>query len=77
MIRIDLVDNTNKLKHIDFHVVPVTQEKDFICTPDDVLPLGTVVRLSQKLKAGRVDGRIGKYDWYRLIGTPGTHISSP
>ena len=42
MIRIDLVDNTAKLKHVDFRVVPVTTEKDFACIPDGILPLGRV-----------------------------------
>ncbi len=70
MIRIDLVDKTNKLKHVEFHVVPVTKAKDFTCIPDGILPLGSIVRLSLKLQAGRVFGHIGKYVWYRLIGTP-------
>ena len=70
MIRIDLVDNTNKLKHVDFRVVPAATEKDFICIPDGILPLGNVVRLSHKLKAGRVCGEMGKYIWYRVIGAP-------
>ena len=29
MIRIDLVDNTASVKHIDFCVLPVTQQRDF------------------------------------------------
>lgn len=70
MIRIDLVDQTNKLKHIDFKVVPVVDEKDFICTPDDILSLRKVVRLSGQLKAGRVSGQLGEYVWYRQIETP-------
>jgi hypothetical protein len=70
MIRIDLVDNTDKLKHVDFRVVPVTTEEDFACIPDGILPLGSVVRLSRKLKAGRVFGQMDKYLWYRLIEAP-------
>ncbi|MCC6126004.1 MAG: hypothetical protein IT426_13645 [Pirellulales bacterium] len=70
MIRIDLVDKTSKLKHIDFQVVPVTNEKDFICTPDGILPLRSVVRLSRQLEAGRVSGQFGEFVWYRLLGTP-------
>ncbi|HEY4759838.1 MAG TPA: hypothetical protein VIH42_04590 [Thermoguttaceae bacterium] len=70
MIRIDLVDKTNILKHVDFHVVPVTKEKDFTCIPDDILPLRSIVRLSRELKAGRVFGHIGEYVWYRLTGAP-------
>jgi hypothetical protein len=77
MIRIDLVDNTDKLKHVDFHVVPVTTEKDFTCIPDGVLPLRSVVWLSRRLKAGRVFGQMGKYLWYRLIETPGSRHRSP
>ena len=38
MIRIDLVDKTNNIKHIDFNVVPVAEEKDFTCLPEDILP---------------------------------------
>jgi hypothetical protein len=68
MIRIDLVDKTNKLKHIEFNVVPVTEKKDFTCIPEDLLSLDSVVRLSRKIKAGSVSGRLGKYIWYRLIG---------
>jgi hypothetical protein len=76
MIRIDLLDNTASVKHIDFFVVPVAQQKDFTCIPDGILPLRSVVRLSRKLRAGRVFGRMGKYVWYRLLGTPaGTHKS--
>ena len=70
MIRIDLVDKTSKLKHVEFHVLPVTQKKDFTCIPDDILPLRSVMRLSQQLKAGRVAGDIGDFVWYRLIGAP-------
>lgn len=76
MIRIDLVDDTAKLKHVNFLVVPVTTEKDFTCIPDGILPLRSAVQLSRELKAGRVDGRHGKYIWYRLIEAPhGTHKS--
>jgi len=77
MIRIDLVDNTAKLKHIDFRVVPVTTEKDFTCIPEGLLPLRSAVRLSRRLKAGRVFGRMGKYLWYRLIEAPGSGHKSP
>ncbi len=77
MIRIDLVDNTDKLKHVDFRVVPATTEQDFTCIPDGILPLGSVVRLSQKLKAGRVFGQMGKYLWYRLIGAPAGKHKNP
>jgi hypothetical protein len=76
MIRIDLVDNTNNVKHVDFHVVPVTAKKDFTCIPAGIMPLRIVVRLSQKVEAGRVFGRMGKYLWYRLKQTaPGRHKS--
>ena len=71
-----MVDKTDKVKHVDFRVVPVTTEKDFACIPDGILPLGCVVRLSRKLKSGRVSGQLGKYIWYRLIVAPaGTHKS--
>jgi hypothetical protein len=70
MIRIDLVDKTSKLKHVEFHVIPVTEKKDFTCIPDDILPLRSVVRLSRQLKAGRVAGDIGEFVWYRLMGAP-------
>ena len=65
-----MVDKTNKLKHVDFRVVPATTEKDFTCIPDGILALGSVVRLSHRLKAGCVCGRMGKYLWYRLIVAP-------
>ena len=77
MIRIDLVDNTASVKHIDFCVVPVTQQKDFTCIPDGLLPLGSVMRLSRKLKDGRVFGRTGKYVWYRLLAAPADWHKSP
>jgi len=77
MIRIDLVDNTDKLKHVDFRVVPVTKEKDFTCIPNGVLPLRGVVRLSRELTAGRVFGRMGKYLWYRVVGAPAGRHKSP
>jgi hypothetical protein len=69
MIRIDLVDKTNSIKHVEFRVVPVVEEKDYTCIPNDILPLRSVVRLSRQLKAGRVAGDIGKFVWYRLIET--------
>jgi hypothetical protein len=78
MIRIDLVDNTAKLKHVVLRVVPVATVNDFTCIPDGILPLGSVVRLSRRLKAGRVSGQMGKYFWYRLLETPpGRHKSLP
>ena len=77
MIRIDLVDNTAKLKHVDFHLVPVTTEEDFTCIPDSILPLRSVVRLSRELKAGRVFGQMGKYLWYRLVEAPAGRHKSP
>ena len=70
MIRIDLVDNTASVKHVEFRVVPVTDDKDFTCIPDGSLPLRIAVRLSQALMAGRVCGEMGKYSWYRLKETP-------
>ena len=70
MIRINLVDNTASVKHVDFLVVPVTVAKDFTCIPDGILPLRSVVRLSRELKARRVFGHMGKYLWYRLKETP-------
>ena len=77
MIRIDLVDNTNAVKHVDFLVVPVTNDKDFTCIPDGILPLRVVMRLSQKVKAGRIFGSMGKYLWYRLKETPAGKHKSP
>jgi hypothetical protein len=78
MIRIDLVDDTTSVKHVDFRVVPVTDDKDFTCIPDGILPLRAVVRLSHKVKAGRRFGEMGKYLWYRLKETPaGKHKTPP
>ncbi len=77
MIRIDLVDKTDKVKHVDFRVVPATTEEDFTCIPDGLLPLRSVVRLSHKLKAGRVFGHMGKYLWYRLIAAPADTHKNP
>jgi hypothetical protein len=71
MIRIDLVDNTASVKHVEFRVVPATTEKDFTCLPDGILPFASVVRISRKLRAGRVSGQMGKYLWYRLIEARG------
>jgi hypothetical protein len=55
MIRIDLVDNTSSVKHVDFHVVPVTNDKDsylvacvFYATLFDKNPVG----LPSELKKG-------------------------
>ena len=70
MIRIDLVDKTNSVKHIDFKKVPVTKESEFSCNPEGVLPLDSVVRLSHELKAGRTFGETGKFVWYLLAGKP-------
>ena len=70
MIRIDLVDDTTSVKHIDFKKLPVTKATEFRCSPEGVLPLRSIVRLSRELKAGRTSGQSGKFVWYRLIGTP-------
>ena len=70
MIRIDLVDDTTSVKHIDFKRIPVTKQTEFRCSPEGVLPLCNIVRLSRELKAGRTSGQSGKFVWYRLIGTP-------
>ena len=70
MIRIDLVDNSTSVKHIDFRKLPVTKESEFRCSPEGVLPLDTVVRLSRELKAGSTSGEAGKFVWYRLVGEP-------
>jgi len=77
LIRIDLVDHTDKLKHVDFHVIPVSTEKDFTCIPDGMLPLRMAVRLSRSLDAGRVFGQVGKYLWYRLVGVPAGRYKAP
>ena len=77
MIRIDLVDKTNSVKHVDFRVVPVTTKKDFTCIPAGIMPLRIVMRLSQKVDAGRVFGKMGKYLWYRLKETPVGRHKSP
>ena len=78
MIRIDLVDNTEKLKHVEFRVCPVATEEDFTCIPDGILPLRIAVRLSHELKAGRVFGQVGNYLWYRLVGlSAGRHKCPP
>ncbi len=70
MIRVDLVDNTARVKHVSFRVVPVTAENHFVCSSDGMLPLRSAVRISRKLKAGRTFGQIGKYVWYRVAGAP-------
>ena len=77
MIRIDLIDDTNSVKHVDFRVVPVTTKKDFTCIPDGILPRRIVMRLSQKVEAGRVFGKMGKYLWYRLKASPAGKHKSP
>jgi len=70
VIRIDLVDDTSSVKHIEFQVVPVTKETDYCCSPEGILPLSSIVRLSRELKAGRTFGQSGSFVWYRLIGAP-------
>ena len=77
MIRIDLVDNTSSVKHVDFLVVPVTNDKEFTCIPAGIVPLHVVMRLSQKLKDGRIFGEMGKYLWYRLKATPAGKHKKP
>jgi hypothetical protein len=72
VIRIDLVDNSTNVKHIDFRKLPVTKESEFRCSPEGVLPLDTVVRLSRELKAGCTSGEAGDFVWYRLVGKPAT-----
>jgi hypothetical protein len=71
MIRIDLVDDTTSVKHIDFKTVPITKGNEFRCSPEGILPLRSIVRLSRDLEAGRTSGQSGKFVWYRVIGTPG------
>ena len=69
-IRINLVDHTSSMKHVDFLAVPVTKDKDFACDPEGILPLRAVMRISLDLKNGRTFGQSGEYLWYRLIGAP-------
>lgn len=45
-IRINLVDYTNSLKHVDFLAIPVTNDKDFACVPDGLLSLRVVIGLT-------------------------------
>ena len=77
MIRIDLVDDTTSVKHIDFRKVPVTKEAEFSCNPEGVLPLRSIVLLSRELKAGRTFGQSGKFVWYRLVGKPAATYKGP
>jgi hypothetical protein len=70
MIRINLVDNTAGVKHIDFRVVPATNDKDFACVPAGILPLRSIMRLSRRVEAGCRFGELGEYLWYRLKETP-------
>jgi hypothetical protein len=70
MIRIDLVDNTASVKHVDLRVVPVATKKDFACIPPGILPLRVVMRLSLRVQDGCRFGELGKYLWYRLKETP-------
>jgi len=70
VIRINLVDDTTSVKHIDFKLVPVTKETEFCCSSEGILPLANVVRLSRELKAGHTSGETGKFFWYRLFGAP-------
>ena len=70
MIRIALVDDTSSVKHVEFRVVPVTNDKEFACFPDGLLSLRSVMRLSCKVKAGRRVGEMGKYLWYRVKDAP-------
>jgi hypothetical protein len=67
VVKIDLVDKTASLKHVSFRVLPVARPRDFTCNPAGVLPFDTVVRISRKLYAGKVFGRVGQFLWYRLI----------
>jgi hypothetical protein len=76
VIRIDLVDNSSSVKHIDFRKLPVTKESEFISNPEGILPLEAVVRLSRELKAGRTFGQAGKFVWYRLVGKPAATYKS-
>jgi hypothetical protein len=69
-IRINLVDYTTSEKHVDFLAFPVTNDKDFACVPDGILPLRAVMRLSLDLKDGSTFGRLGNFLWYRLIAAP-------
>ena len=77
MIRINLVDNTTSVKHVDFRLVPVTDDKDFACVPEGILPLRAIMRLSRKVKAGHAFGEMGKFLWYRLKETPAGKHKNP
>ena len=77
MIRIDLVDNTSSVKHVDFRVLPVTNDKDFACVPPGILPLHSVMRLSRRVKAGCRFGEMGEYLWYRLKEAPAGKHKNP
>jgi hypothetical protein len=78
MIRINLVDNTASVKHIDFRVVPATNDKDFACVPHGILPLRSIMRLSADTRDTRPTLRTGTQP--RLCGKetpPGEHKKPP
>ena len=51
--------------HVDFYVVPVQKNDDFVCRPPGLLSLEDAKTVSTELVPQAVKGRIGRYDWRR------------
>ena len=77
MIRINLVDNTTSVKHVDFRVVPVTNDKDFACIPDGILPLRDVVQLSAKGQGWACIRKDGQVSLVSAEGDTGGQAQEP
>jgi hypothetical protein len=50
---------------VDFAVVPVRTNADYLCHPDGLLCFEEVQTLSAELARGAANGKIGRYEWQR------------
>jgi hypothetical protein len=51
---------------IDFYALPVKKADDYVSVPPAVLSFAEAQALSVELAQQAVQGRVGRYDWWRL-----------
>lgn len=65
MIRVALFNWRNDSFRVDLTAVPVRSDGDYRCSPEGILSLEYVQRISAELLEGRMSGWVKGYRWYR------------
>lgn len=50
---------------VEFYAIPVTNERDFSCTPANLFSLEQAKQVALDIGSGRVIGEVGEYNWTR------------